>query len=74
MLDTFVPAGPQTLTDPLVAWRTWTLSGTPDGSEVRLLPLFGDRRFRRILGMMHNRIEHHIADQTDFILGHAFVA
>jgi hypothetical protein len=44
MLDTLVPTEPETLTDPILAWRTWTLSGIPDGSEVRLLPLFGDRR------------------------------
>lgn len=44
MLETLVATGPETLTDPIVAWRTWTLAGSRDGSEVRLLPLFGDRR------------------------------
>lgn len=44
MLDTLVASGPATLTDPVVAWRTWTLAGSRDGTEARLLPLFGDRR------------------------------
>lgn len=44
MLDTLVASGPGTSTEPVVAWRTWTLAGSPDGTEVRLLPLFGDRR------------------------------
>lgn len=44
MLDTLVPPGPETLTEPVLAWRTWTLNGSPDGAEVRLLPLFGDGR------------------------------
>lgn len=44
MLDTLVAPGPDTTTDPIVAWRTWMLTGTRDGSDVRLLPLFGDRR------------------------------
>lgn len=44
MLDTLVASGPVTLTEPLVAWRTWTLSGSRDGRDIRLLPLFGDRR------------------------------
>ncbi len=44
MLDTLVPPGPDTLTDPILAWRTWTLAGSADGSDLRLLPLFGVRR------------------------------
>lgn len=44
MLDTLVASERQTLTDPIVAWRTWTLAGSRDGSDVRLRPLFGDRR------------------------------
>ncbi len=44
MLDTLVAPAPGVLTDPIVAWRTWTLAGSADGSEVRLLPLFGERR------------------------------
>ena len=32
------------LTEPVVAWRTWTLTGSRDASNVRLLPLAGDRR------------------------------
>jgi len=44
MLDTLVPPRPETLTEPVLAWRTWTLAGSSDGSEVRLLPLFGERR------------------------------
>jgi hypothetical protein len=44
MLDTLVASGSETLTDPIVGWRTWTLAGSRDGSDIRLLPLFGDRR------------------------------
>lgn len=44
MLDTLAPLGPDTRSDPIVAWRTWTLAGSSDGCETRLLPLFGDRR------------------------------
>ncbi len=44
MLGTLVGAGPDLRTEPVVAWRTWTLAGSSDGSEIRLLPLFGDRR------------------------------
>lgn len=44
MLDTLISPRRDTLADPILAWRTWTLVGSPDGDEVRLLPLFGDRR------------------------------
>jgi hypothetical protein len=44
MLDTLVAPEPAVLTEPIVAWRTWTLVGTRDGSDVRLHPLAGDRR------------------------------
>ena len=44
MLDTLVAPGPGLLTEPIVAWRTWTLAGSADGRDVRLLPLFGERR------------------------------
>lgn len=44
MLDLLVAPSRDTLTEPIEAWRTWTLAASPDGSEVRLLPLFGDRR------------------------------
>lgn len=30
------------LTEPIVAWRTWTLAGSRDASSVRLLPIAGD--------------------------------
>lgn len=30
------------LTEPIVAWRTWTLAGSRDASTVRLLPIAGD--------------------------------
>jgi hypothetical protein len=30
------------LTEPIVAWRTWTLTGSRDASAVRLLPIAGD--------------------------------
>ena len=29
-------------TDPILAWRTWTLAGSRDLGEVRLLPIAGD--------------------------------
>ena len=32
------------LTEPIVAWRTWTLAGSRDASTVRLLPIAGDGR------------------------------
>ncbi|HJS26745.1 MAG TPA: hypothetical protein VJ913_06440 [Actinomycetota bacterium] len=32
------------LTDPIVAWRTWTLAGSRDASSVRLLPIAGDAK------------------------------
>ena len=44
MLDTLVRPHSDTLTEPILAWRTWTLAGSADGTQVRLLPLFGDRR------------------------------
>jgi hypothetical protein len=44
MLDTLAAPRPDTLTDPILAWRTWTLCGSRDGGDLRLLPLFGDRR------------------------------
>jgi hypothetical protein len=44
MLETLVDARPETLTEPIHAWRTWLLEGSPDGCHVRLLPLFGDGR------------------------------
>ena len=31
-----------TLTEPIVAWRTWTLAGSRDASTVRLRPIAGD--------------------------------
>src|SRR4029453_14707800 len=33
-----------TLTEPIQAGRTWTLTGSRDGSDVRLMPLAGDGR------------------------------
>jgi len=44
MLDTLVAPGPDVLTEPIVAWRTWTLLGSRDGDQVRLHPLFGRRQ------------------------------
>jgi hypothetical protein len=44
MLDTVVRPRSSTYSEPVVAWRTWTLVGSADGCEVRLLPLFGDHR------------------------------
>jgi hypothetical protein len=32
------------LSEPIVAWRAWTIAGSSDGSLVRLLPIAGDRR------------------------------
>ena len=31
-----------TLAEPIHAWRTWTLVGSRDGSDVRLAPIAGD--------------------------------
>jgi hypothetical protein len=31
-----------TLAEPILAWRTWTLVGSRDGSDVRLAPIAGD--------------------------------
>ncbi len=44
MLELLVAPSREALTEPIVAWRTWVLAGSRDGEEVRLLPLFGDRR------------------------------
>ncbi|GBC86220.1 hypothetical protein HRbin12_00206 [bacterium HR12] len=44
MLDVLVAPRRDTLTEPVVAWRTWILAGSRDGEDLRLLPLFGDRR------------------------------
>lgn len=44
MLGTLVAPLTDTLTEPVHAWRVWTLAGSSDGSRVRLLPLFGERR------------------------------
>jgi len=44
MLDTLIAPGRETLTEPVLAWRMWTLAGSTDGSRVRLLPLYGERR------------------------------
>jgi hypothetical protein len=44
VLEVLVAPARDTLTEPIVAWRTWILAGSLDGSDVRLLPLFGDRR------------------------------
>jgi hypothetical protein len=32
------------LAEPIVAWRAWTIAGSTDGSLVRLLPIAGDHR------------------------------
>jgi hypothetical protein len=34
----------ETLAEPIHAWRTWTLVGSRDGSQVRLAPIAGDGR------------------------------
>jgi hypothetical protein len=39
-LDTAV----ESVSEPIVAWRAWTIAGSIDGSLVRLLPIAGDRR------------------------------
>ncbi len=44
MLGTLVEPERGALTEPILGWRTWTLAGSEDGDEVRLLPLAGDRR------------------------------
>ena len=33
-----------TVTEPIQAWRTWTLTGSRDGADVRLTPIAGDGR------------------------------
>jgi len=53
MLDTLAVPEPQTPTDAVLAWRTWTLAGSSDGSEVHLLPLFGQRRPWPVRGPAH---------------------
>jgi hypothetical protein len=35
---------PQATVEPVHAWRCWTLSGSRDGSRLRLTPIAGDRR------------------------------
>lgn len=42
MLETGLAWGRATTTDPILAWRTWTLAGSRDGRAVRLLPIAGD--------------------------------
>ena len=42
MLGTLAHPGASLYAEPIEAWRTWTLVGS--GTEVRLLPLLGDRR------------------------------
>lgn len=44
MLASRLDQTPLLLTEPIHAWRTWTLSGSRDGSQVRLLPIAGDGR------------------------------
>jgi hypothetical protein len=35
---------PSLIAEPILAWRTWTLAGSRDGMDVRLLPIAGDGR------------------------------
>lgn len=44
MLEAQLTPGPTVLTQPIDGWRTWTLDGSRDGSEVRLLPIAGTGR------------------------------
>jgi hypothetical protein len=44
MLAARIDTAPAFLIEPLHAWRTWTLSGSRDGREVRLRPIAGDGR------------------------------
>ena len=42
MLEARSDAPTTTLAEPLIAWRVWTLAGSRDGHDVRLLPIAGD--------------------------------
>src|SRR3989304_9061569 len=44
MLAARLDASPTLLLEPIHAWRTWTLSGSRDGTELQLLPIAGDGR------------------------------
>ena len=44
MLGTRYEPASDTLSEAIVAWRAWTLAGSRDGSEARLLPIAGDGR------------------------------
>jgi hypothetical protein len=44
MLATILDAAPALSLEPVHAWRTWTLAGSRDGAQVRLLPIAGDGR------------------------------
>ncbi|HET7236047.1 MAG TPA: hypothetical protein VFK59_06410 [Actinomycetota bacterium] len=44
MLATILDAAPALSIEPIHAWRTWTLAGSRDGAQVRLLPIAGDGR------------------------------
>lgn len=44
MLATVLEAGAAIAIEPIHAWRTWSLEGSRDGAEIRLLPIAGDGR------------------------------
>ena len=44
MSQVALEAPAESLAEPIVAWRAWTIAGSSDGSIVRLLPIAGDRR------------------------------
>jgi hypothetical protein len=44
MLGTILAPEREQVIEAVPAWRTWTLAGSKDASEVRLLPIAGDRR------------------------------
>lgn len=44
MLETLRTVEALTSTEPIMAWRTWTLSGRRDGTGVRLRPIAGSAR------------------------------
>ncbi len=44
VLDTELQAEGLTSTEPIMAWRAWTLSGRREGLRLRLLPIAGGRR------------------------------
>ena len=44
MLRAGPASGRTVLAEPIAAWRTWTLSGSRDGSEARLIPIAGTGR------------------------------